>query len=63
MNDFSRSYNSGGKPAYDRLVMREMENAAGLAKKYRAEGKPEYMIESLWSGNLIHELIGLTDKK
>jgi hypothetical protein len=43
--------------------MREMENAAGLAKRYRAEGKPEYMIESLWSGNLIHELIGLTDKK
>lgn len=63
MNDFSRNYNEGGKPAYDKLVMREMENAAGLAKKYRAEGKPEYMIESLWSGNLIHELIGLVDKK
>ena len=43
--------------------MREMESVAGLAQNYRAEGKPEYMIESLWSGNLIHELIGLTDKK
>ena len=63
LTDCSRSWSDGQKPNYDRLVMREMTNVSELAKKYREEGKPSYMIESIWSGNLIHELIGLTDKK
>ena len=62
--DFSRGWSDEDNiPNYSRLTMHVMGNVASLAKKYRDENKPDYMIDSLWSGNLVHELVGLTDPK
>jgi hypothetical protein len=59
--DCSKSFEEGVD--YTKLVLRVIGNASGLAKQYNNEGRPAYMIESIWSGNLVHELIGLTDKR
>ncbi len=63
INDCSKSWNMDEEPDYSKTVMHEMSNVANLAKQYRDEGKSSYMIDSLWSGNLVHELIGLSDSK
>lgn len=57
LTDFSWS----DTPNYQRVVMHVLGNVAGLAKKYKDEGKSDSMVDSLWSGNLVHELIGLAD--
>jgi len=62
VSDFSKGWESE-QPNYHRLTMRLTENVAGLAADYKKEGKPEYMIDSLWSGNLVHELVGLSDPR
>ena len=32
-------------------------------EQYRKDNEPRYMIDSLWSGNLNHELIGMVDPR
>lgn len=46
--------------AYRLIGRRELENASKLARTYRGMGKKN-MVGALWSGNIKHELIGLTD--
>lgn len=59
MHNFSRSYKEDGKPNYSKIVMHEIDNIVELSKKYKEENKPPYMIDSIWSGNLINELMNL----
>jgi hypothetical protein len=46
--------------AYRLIAQRELENASKLAHIYKASGN-ENRVGALWSGNITHELIGLTD--
>ncbi len=48
------------KQGYERLQERILGQLNGLAKQYSWNGKLEY-VGALWSGNLAHELIGLTE--
>jgi hypothetical protein len=50
------------REAYRLVSKRILENLSVLARKYKAEGKAE-RAGALWSGNIAHELIGLTDLK
>ena len=45
--------------AYSLLAQRTINQVNDLAKQYTRENAPRYMIDSLWSGNLSRELIGL----
>jgi hypothetical protein len=45
--------------AYQKLSKRVLSNIAGLADKYKKQGRKD--TGALWSGNLAHELIGLVD--
>lgn len=46
--------------AYRLITRRELENASKLARIYKKSGK-ENSVGALWSGNITHELIGLTN--
>lgn len=48
------------KEAYKMISQRVLNNVGNLVKKYKEEGKEKW-IGALWSGNISHELIGLTD--
>ncbi len=63
VSDFSRSWIDNPEEGYHVLVTRVMERTGRLAKQYVEEGKPRHMIDSLWSGNLTHELMGMRDKR
>lgn len=60
-SDFARNW--GNDANYDKLALYVIDNVSALARQFREDGKPDFMIDSLWSGNLAHELIGLADKK
>lgn len=47
--------------AYGKLQRRILSNLSGLASKYDKNPYTSERTKALWSGNLIHELIGLAD--
>lgn len=49
-----------GEEAYKLIGRRVLDHVNILARKYKSEGKDE-RTGGLWSGNSVHELIGLTD--
>ncbi len=51
-----------GYEGFAYLQRRILENSRGLAKEYRKEGNPERAMR-MQSGNLLHELVGLTDMR
>ena len=59
---FSREWSDDTKPDYSRLTMHVLDNIVQLAREYREEGKTDYMTDSLWSGNLVYELLELGGK-
>ena len=59
----SEDWRNNTANAYRMLAQRVTSRLNALAKAYRKEGRLESMIDSLWSGNLNHELIGLVDQK
>ena len=48
---------------YQALAQRVTKRVNALAQQYRKDNEPRYMIDSLWSGNLNHELIGMVDPR
>ena len=59
VSDCSRDWPDGVDDNYCNLSIRVMININTLAKQYVAENAPRYMIDSLWSGNLAHEIMNL----
>jgi hypothetical protein len=61
-NSFIKQIVSTGdsEEAYQMLSQRVLKNISELAKKYDEAGKAQRK-GALWSGNVAHELIGLTD--
>lgn len=53
----------GVQDAYRKLSQRVLTQVNKMAKSYNSNRYTAYMTESLWSGNLNHELIGLTDTR
>ena len=60
--DFSRGWPDDISAGYRQLTQRVTWRLNELSLQYRKEGAYRYMIDSLWSGNLDHELMGLIDK-
>lgn len=48
---------------YKQLATRRLNQVNAFAKKYNSNEHTTYMTGSLWSGNLNHEIIGLTDAR
>ena len=63
VSDFSKIWEDNPSEGYVVLSRRVTARLHELAQQYKAEGKPRAMIDSLWSGNLSHELIGLVDSR
>ena len=63
---FSADFNNGWpddiSAGYRQLTQRVTWRLNELSLQYRKEGAYRYMIDSLWSGNLDHELMGLIDR-
>ncbi len=53
----------GVEDAYKKLSQRILVQAGKMAQRYNSNKYTAYMTDSLWSGNLNHELIGLTDTR
>lgn len=53
----------GVQDAYKELSKRILNQVNKMAQGYNSNRYTSYMSESLWSGNLNHELIGLTDTR
>lgn len=53
----------GVEDAYRKLSQRVLDQMNKMARDYNANQYTSYMAESLWSGNLNHELIGLADTR
>ena len=63
MTEFGRDWPNNVTSAYGRLSQHILSDLESLAKSYNEQGAPRYMTDSLWSGNLNHELVGLTDER
>jgi len=53
----------GVQEAYMKLSERVLGQVNKLARGYNSNSYTSYMSDSLWSGNLSHELIGLVDRR
>ena len=60
---FSKGWPDELSEKYALLGKHIMPQITEMVKEYREEGMSESMIDSLWSGNLTHELIGLVDER
>ncbi len=63
VSDFSKDWPNNIGSKYQPLVSRTRNRVRKLAESYKSQGAPRFMIDSLWSGNLNHELVGLTDER
>lgn len=63
VSEFSKDWPNNIGSKYQPLVSRTRNRVGKLAESYKSQGAPRYMIDSLWSGNLNHELVGLTDER
>ncbi|MDO4986695.1 MAG: hypothetical protein Q4E46_00040 [Candidatus Saccharibacteria bacterium] len=61
--DFGRDWPNNIHEGYKRLSHRVLSDLQSLTLDYSRKKSPRYMTDSLWSGNLNHELIGLTDER
>lgn len=53
----------GVQDVYQKLSARILGQVNKMARTYNANQYTSYMSESLWSGNLTHELVGLVDRR
>ena len=63
VRDFSADWPTEIDKKYGVLSNRITKYIGELSSIYREENYPESFIDSIWSGNLTHELIGLTDPR
>ena len=64
VREMSKDFESDGvaRETYGKLQQHILQNLRGLAAKYSSNPNTSHRADSLWSGNLAHELIGLAAK-